>query len=155
MRTSYRYAYGGRAKPVNTAGGLTMLKPKHGGEPTAEQAYAHGKMGKIRLDKRERGGRIAGEPKPGERIVSPREKAEAGDQKLEHHVSAREKAEIGAKSGGRKWIAGAIKHPGALTASAKKAGMSPMAFASKHEHDSGTTGRRARLALTLRGFHKK
>lgn len=53
------------------------------------------------------------------------------------------------------WIAGAIKHKGALTRSAKAAGESPMAFAEKHKHDSGTTGRRARLALTLRGLHKK
>jgi len=54
----------------------------------------------------------------------------------------------------KKWIAGAIKHPGALTASAKKAGQSPMEFAAAHKHDSGKTGQRARLALTLRGFHK-
>ena len=53
----------------------------------------------------------------------------------------------------KKWIAGAIKHPGALTASAKKAGESPMAFAHEHQHDSGVTGKRARLAITLRGFH--
>lgn len=53
----------------------------------------------------------------------------------------------------KKWIKGAIKHPGAMTAQAKKAGMSPMAFAEKHKHDSGTTGRRARLALTLRKMH--
>lgn len=55
----------------------------------------------------------------------------------------------------KNWIKGAIKHPGALTASAKKAGMSPMAFASEHKHDSGTTGKRARLALVLRGLRKK
>ena len=53
----------------------------------------------------------------------------------------------------KKWIAGAISHPGALTASAKKAGKSPMAFAQEHKHDSGVTGKRARLAITLRGFH--
>ena len=53
----------------------------------------------------------------------------------------------------KKWIAGAIKHPGALTRSAKKAGESPMEFAHEHAHDSGTTGKRARLAITLRGFH--
>lgn len=35
----------------------------------------------------------------------------------------------------KKWISKAIKHPGA--------------------HDSGTTGKRARLALTLRGMHHK
>lgn len=56
----------------------------------------------------------------------------------------------------KKWIKGAIKHPGALTAEAKKAGESPMAFAEKHKHDSGKTGARSRLAITLRGLaHKK
>ena len=51
------------------------------------------------------------------------------------------------------WIKGAIKHPGALTASAKKSGMSPMEFANKHKHDSGKTGARSRLALTLHKMH--
>ena len=53
------------------------------------------------------------------------------------------------------WIAKAIKHPGALTAQAKKAGESPMQFAEQHKGDSGTTGKRARLAITLRGMRKK
>lgn len=53
----------------------------------------------------------------------------------------------------KKWIKGAIKHPGALTAKAKAAGMSPMEFARKHQHDSGTTGRQARLAMTLQKMH--
>ena len=52
------------------------------------------------------------------------------------------------------FIASAIKHPGALTRKAKKAGESPMAFAEKHKHDSGTTGRQARLAITLRKMRK-
>jgi hypothetical protein len=43
---------------------------------------------------------------------------------------------------------------GALTAQAKKAGESPMEFASEHEHAPGKTGKRARLALTLRGLAK-
>jgi len=50
----------------------------------------------------------------------------------------------------KNWIAGAIKHPGAETAAAKKAGMSVQAYASKHQHDSGTAGKRARLAMTLK-----
>ncbi len=54
----------------------------------------------------------------------------------------------------KNWIAGAIKHPGALTKKAKAAGMSPMGFANKHAGDSGKTGKQARLAKTLRGFHK-
>lgn len=55
----------------------------------------------------------------------------------------------------KKFIAKAIKHPGALTKSAEAAGMSPMAFAEKHKHDSGKTGQRARFALTLRHLRKK
>jgi hypothetical protein len=54
----------------------------------------------------------------------------------------------------KKWIAGAVKKPGALTAQAKKAGMSPMEFARAHEHDPGVTGRRARLALQLSKMRK-
>ena len=48
-----------------------------------------------------------------------------------------------------KWIADAIKKPGAETAAAKKAGMSVHAYAEKHKDDSGKAGKRARLALTL------
>ena len=51
------------------------------------------------------------------------------------------------------WIAGAIKHPGALTRSAHRAGQSPMAFAKSHAGAGGVTGRRARLALTLSKLH--
>jgi len=54
----------------------------------------------------------------------------------------------------KNWISGAIKHPGALTAKANKAGKSPMAFAREHKGDSGTTGRQARLAIVLRGLSK-
>lgn len=53
----------------------------------------------------------------------------------------------------KKWIKGAIEHKGALTAKAKAAGMSPMAYAEAHQHDKGTTGRQARLALILQ--HRK
>jgi hypothetical protein len=55
----------------------------------------------------------------------------------------------------KRWIAAAIKKPGALTASAKKAGKSPMAFAKAHQHSEGKTGQRARLALTLAKLNKK
>jgi hypothetical protein len=53
------------------------------------------------------------------------------------------------------WISGAIKHPGAETASAKKAGMSVGSYAEKHKGDSGTAGKRARLAITLRKLAKR
>lgn len=54
----------------------------------------------------------------------------------------------------KKWIAGAIKHPGSLRRAAAKAGKSTMEFAREHEGDSGKTGKRARLALTLSKMHK-
>lgn len=53
------------------------------------------------------------------------------------------------------WIAGAIKHKGALTKSAHAAGENPMQFAQEHKGDSGTTGRRSRLAITLSHMRKK
>lgn len=50
----------------------------------------------------------------------------------------------------RKWIKGAIKRPGALTAAAKRAGMSTMAYARAKAKAPGRLGKQARLALTLR-----
>jgi hypothetical protein len=47
------------------------------------------------------------------------------------------------------WIAGAIKHPGALRKKAETAGESTHEFAEEHQHDPGTTGHQARLGLTL------
>jgi hypothetical protein len=55
----------------------------------------------------------------------------------------------------KNWIAGAIKHPGAETAAAKKAGESTHDYEEKHKHDSGTAGKRARLGLTLAKINKK
>ena len=53
-----------------------------------------------------------------------------------------------------KWIAGAIQHPGALTQKAKAAGQSPMAYARAKKSAPGTTGKQARLALTLSKLRK-
>jgi len=55
----------------------------------------------------------------------------------------------------KNWIKGAIKHPGALTAAAKKAGESTSEYEEKHKHNSGKTGQRARLALTLKNLKKE
>lgn len=62
----------------------------------------------------------------------------------------------------RDWIAGAIKKPGSLRATAKRDGMVKgkqklsQADIDKLEHSkSATTRRRAELAHTLLGFHKK
>jgi hypothetical protein len=58
-----------------------------------------------------------------------------------------------------KWIAGAIKHPGALTKKAKSAGMSLSKFEAKvtkpGSKASTTTKRQANLAKTLKSFHHK
>jgi hypothetical protein len=53
------------------------------------------------------------------------------------------------------WIAGAVRHPGALRREAKAAGMSTMAFADRHKSDKGVTGKRSRLAITLGKMHGK
>lgn len=55
----------------------------------------------------------------------------------------------------KKWIKGAVKHPGAEKAAAAKAGLSTHAFMEKHKNDSGTSGKRARLGLTLSRMSKK
>lgn len=57
--------------------------------------------------------------------------------------------------GGRKWIAGAIKRPGAFTRKAKAAGMTVQAYARKMRHAAGRTGKQARLALTLKKISKR
>lgn len=53
------------------------------------------------------------------------------------------------------WIKGAIKHPGAFSAQAEAAGKSTKAFAQEKKDAPGTTGKRARLALTLMAMRKK
>lgn len=58
-------------------------------------------------------------------------------------------------AGTQNFIQGAIKHPGAATAAAKAEGLSVHEWAEKHKGDPGTTGRRARLALTLEGMGRK
>jgi hypothetical protein len=57
------------------------------------------------------------------------------------------------------WIKGAIKHPGALRAKAKRMGMKgsgpiPATVLGKLEHSSNpTTRKQANLAKTLKGMH--
>jgi len=60
------------------------------------------------------------------------------------------------QNGGKNWIAGAIKHPGALH---KQLGVPmgkniPAAKLNAAAKKGGTLGARARLAKTLKGFHK-
>ncbi len=67
-------------------------------------------------------------------------------------------AKTGSKSGeGKKWIAGAIKKPGALH---KQLGVPegkniPTKTLAKAAKAGGKLGQRARLAETLKGFKKK
>ena len=51
------------------------------------------------------------------------------------------------------WIKKAVKHPGAFSEKAKKAGKSVRQYALEKQHDSGVLGKQARLALTLEGMH--
>ena len=48
-----------------------------------------------------------------------------------------------------KWIAGAIRRPGAFSAKAAKAGKSTQAYARAKAHAPGRLGKQARLAMTL------
>jgi hypothetical protein len=58
----------------------------------------------------------------------------------------------------KKWIQGAIKHPGAFTKKAEEHGMSVSAFAAKVTANPGeydkTTVRQANLAKTLKKLRK-
>lgn len=60
----------------------------------------------------------------------------------------------------KKWIKSAIQHPGSLTATAKreggynkKTGKIKKSWLDKAAKRKGTTGKRARLAKTLRKMH--
>jgi hypothetical protein len=53
------------------------------------------------------------------------------------------------------WIQGAVKHPGAEKAAAKRAGESTHNYMEEHKGDSGTAGKRARLGLALSRMAKK
>ena len=65
------------------------------------------------------------------------------------------KATEKSKGTGKKWIQKAVKRPGALSAKAKRAGMSVQAYAQKHKHDSGVSGEEARFAVTAKRVAKK
>lgn len=56
----------------------------------------------------------------------------------------------------KKWIQAATANShGQFKAKARKAGMSTKAYAQAKEGAGGTTGKQARLALTLMGLNKK
>lgn len=65
-----------------------------------------------------------------------------------------------AKAKKEKWIQEAIKHPGTLTTTAKKAnavtdkGTIDTAWLEEQANKKGKTGQRARLAMTLKALNK-
>jgi hypothetical protein len=65
------------------------------------------------------------------------------------------KATAKSKASGKKWMQKAVKRPGALSAKAKRVGMSVQTYAQKHKHDSGVTGEEARFAVTAKKVAKK
>lgn len=84
----------------------------------------------------------------------------AEDRKLIHSMGCKcdkcSGGRVGRKSGGGNWIAGAVKHPGALH---KELGVPqgekiPAKKLNMAAAKGGKEGERARLAKTLKGFHK-
>ena len=55
----------------------------------------------------------------------------------------------------KKWIQGAIKKPGVFKAKARAMGVSTMTLARRWAGKTGVWGKRARLAKTLIGMHKR
>ena len=82
-------------------------------------------------------------------MLSEKRKAAEGD--TEYQSSGMQKEHTVAEK--KNWIKGSIRHPGALKRAAKRAGESTKGYAAQHKSDSGTTGKRARLAQTLMGLH--
>jgi len=70
-------------------------------------------------------------------------------------VRARGAKKARTRGGGKKWIAGAIKRPGAFTRKAKAAGMTVQAYARAKRKAAGRLGRQARLALTLKKISRR
>jgi len=56
------------------------------------------------------------------------------------------------KQSKKKWIQGAVRHPGALTKKAKAAGQTVSQYCKGKK--KGTTAKQCNLAKTLKGMHK-
>ena len=68
-------------------------------------------------------------------------------QMTEHHNDTR-------SAGDKKWIKGAIRHPGRMKRAAARAGMSTHSYMQQHAHSKGSLGAAARLGLRLAGMNK-
>lgn len=55
----------------------------------------------------------------------------------------------------RKWMQRAVSRPGAVRSKAKRAHMSTHQWEEKHKHDSGRSGKQARLGLTFAKYRGK
>ena len=55
----------------------------------------------------------------------------------------------------KRWIQGAVKHPGAFTAMAKRAGKSVGELAREKAHAPGKAGQRARFALNMKKLARR
>lgn len=77
-----------------------------------------------------------------------------GDSQLARGGASKNRLDKKARGGKTGWIKSAIKHPGAEKKAAAKAGMSTHAYMEEHKHDSGKSGARARLGLTLSRMSK-
>jgi len=104
----------------------------------------------------EKGSKSLGKHKRGAGV--PDDESEQEIKKLGKNQDDQKTSWDGYKDGGapkKKWIQGAIKHPGAEKRAAARAGKSTHEYMEEHKHDSGTAGRRARLGLALSKMNKK
>ena len=93
---------------------------------------------------------VATTPNKGPAMMTPSKMAK-GDKGVTRHPAKK------TKTGSSNWIAGAIKHPGALrkTLGAKAGKPIPASKLRAAAKKSGVTGKRARLAITLKGLSRK
>ena len=116
-----------------------------------------GSAPKMRADKRARGGRMTpSSPLSGATVTEKSFTKDTMPSKDEGGAGKdSDRGSRFAKGGAVKhWIAGAIKHPGAEKAAAKRAGMSTHAFMEKNKDAPGKAGQRARLGLRLSAMAK-
>jgi hypothetical protein len=175
------FARGGRASGgsvMSSAHGSLGGSGGHAGAANAKRGGKFAKGGKVELAK---GGKVpaGGAFRRGgkaKECAGDDEEEDGGDDEEEedsryarggrmHYGSEPERDPDGMKykgerhhrvDGGRNWIAGAIKHPGALHKSlgVPQGEKIPAKKLAKAEHsDNPTTARRAKLAEILKGFH--
>lgn len=135
-----------------------------GGESWSELARKRRALKVSKNEKYKSGGKVEG--KKGSEMLGkakrgkgvPETEDESEIKKLGKDQDSQETAWDGFKDGGatkKKWVRGAIKHPGAEKKAAAKAGKSTHEYMEEHKGDSGKSGDRARLGLRLSAMSKK